>query len=151
MPYRRFPVTYNARPSLTLACVLGFWSLLILLVLSSGPAFAEWIKVVDNDQTGITVYADPMTVRRNGNLVKGWLLYDFKTIQTKTYAAFLSFTALSEIDCTEERTRQLALTNFSRNMGTGEVVYTGADEGKWYPVQPESVDRTLWKLACGKP
>ena len=148
---RRSPVTDYARPFLPLACVLGFWSLLILLVLSSGPAYAEWIKIVDNDQTGITVYADPMTVRRNGNLVKGWLLYDFKTIQTKTYAAFLSFTALSEIDCTEERTRQLALTNFSRNMGTGEVVYTGADEGKWYPVQPESVDRTLWKLACGKP
>ena len=141
---RRSPVTDNARPFLPLACV---WS---LLVLSSGPAFAEWIKVVDNDQTGITVYADPMTVRRNGNLVKGWLLYDFKTIQTKTYAAFLSFTALSEIDCTEERARQLALTNFSRNMGTGEVVYTGAAEGKWYPVPPESVDRTLWKLACGK-
>ena len=138
---RRSPVT----PFLTLACV---WSLLLL---SSGPASAEWVKIVDNDQIGITVYADPMTVRRNGNLVKGWLLYDFKTIQTKTSAAFLSFTALSEIDCTEERTRQLALTNFSRNMGTGEVVYTAADEGKWYPVQPESVDRTLWKLACGKP
>ena len=137
---RRSPVT----PFLTLACV---WSLLLL---SSGPASAEWVKIVDNDQIGITVYADPMTVRRNGNLVKGWLLYDFKTIQTKTSAAFLSFTALSEIDCTEERTRQLALTNFSRNMGTGEVVYTAADEGKWYPVQPESVDRTLWKLACGK-
>src|SRR4029077_4242280 len=138
MLYRRLPVTYNARPSLTLACVLGFWSLLIPLVLSSGPAYAEWIKIVDNDQTGITVYADPMTVRRNGNLVKGWLLYDFKTIQTKTYAAFLSFKALSEIDCAEERTRHFALTIFWRNMGPGEVVYPGEDKGKCSPFKQKS-------------
>ena len=31
-PFRRFPLTYFS----------GFWLLITLLVLSSGPAYAEW-------------------------------------------------------------------------------------------------------------
>ena len=36
--------TYNAGPffKLSLAYFLGFWSLITLLLLSSGPAYAEW-------------------------------------------------------------------------------------------------------------
>ena len=50
-PYRRVPlpcfVTYNAGSFLTqpLACVLGFWSLITLLFLSSAPAYAEWVAI----------------------------------------------------------------------------------------------------------
>ena len=30
---------------------------------------------------GYTVYADPDTIRRKGDLVKMWILFDFKTVQ----------------------------------------------------------------------
>jgi hypothetical protein len=136
---RRLPQTYFS----------GFMSLITLLVLSSSPVYAEWVAVsVDAADIGMTVYMDPDTIRHKGDLVKGWLLYDFKTAQTKTYGAFLSFKALSEFDCTEERTRQLAVTHFSGNMGRGKVVYTDSDQGKWHPVAPESIGQTVWKAAC---
>jgi len=55
-PYRRLPVhcsvTYNAGPflKLPLAYLSGFWSLITLLVLSSGPAYAEWVAVAGKEK-----------------------------------------------------------------------------------------------------
>ena len=85
-PHRHLPVqcsvTYNASPflKLPLAYLSGFWLLVTLLVLGSGSAYAEWVKISSND-TAI-YYADPEAIRRKGTLVKMWVLVDFKTIQT---------------------------------------------------------------------
>lgn len=73
-PFRRFPVhcaiMYNAGAlfTLPLTYVLSFGILLTLLV-SSGPAYAEWMSLGESD-AGTTVYADSATMRREGDLVK---------------------------------------------------------------------------------
>jgi hypothetical protein len=125
--------------------------LIILLFLSSSPVYAEWVAIVANGEAGVTVYVDPATIRRNSNLVKMWQLSDFKTAQTIVNDSYLSFKMLSEYDCAEERTRSLALTNFSRNMGAGKVIVSASDEGRWEPVRPDSIAERLWRFACGKP
>jgi hypothetical protein len=61
--------------------------LITLLLLSSGPVYAEWVLLNQNDQTGLTVYVDPDTIRRKGALVKMWILSDYKTVQTDVWAA----------------------------------------------------------------
>ena len=155
--YRRFPVpcsvTSNSDPflKLPLTYLLGFWLLITLLVLSSGPVYAEWELVSGDDEAGLTVYVDRDTIRRKGNLVKMWQLYDYKTVQTVAGDSLLSIQRYNEYDCTEERTRMLAYTWFSSNMGKGRVVYKTADEQQWEPVVPRSIDRALWKVACSKP
>ena len=157
-PYRRFPVSYsvtcNAGPSLKLplAYSWGFWLLITLLVLSSGSVHAEWVAVEKNNELAgiMTVYVDPDTIRRKGNLVKMWQLYDYKTIQTVAGDSLLSIKRYNEYDCTEERTRMLAYTWFSGNMGSGKVVYSTPDEQQWEPVIPRSINRTLWNVACSK-
>jgi len=121
-----------------------------LLVLSSSPAYAEWIKVSDSDEAGMTVYVDPATIRRTRNLVKMWQFYDYKTVQTVGGIGFLTVKEQWEFDCAEERRRVLALTEFSGNMGSGTVVYTNSEVGKWQPVAPSSIGQLLWKFACGK-
>ena len=123
---------------------------LTLLVLSSGPAYAEWVKVSDSDETGKTVYVDPATIRRNSNLVKMWQFYDYKTVQTVAGIGFLTVKEQWEFDCAEERSRVLALKEFSGNMGNGTVVYTNSQVGKWLPVMPGSMSHTVWKVACDK-
>jgi hypothetical protein len=138
-PYRSLLVTY----------LLGFWSLLILLLLSSGPAYAVWVLVNATDP-GMTVYADPDTIRRKGELVKMWSLYDFKTEQYVLGVLLLSSKGQIEYDCAGERLRGLAVAEFSGNMGKGTVVYTDSSEGKWVPVAPGGVDLALWTVACGK-
>ena len=140
---------FSIRPfrSLPLTCQLRFGSLLTLLLLSSGPAYAEWVPVSSTD-TGMTVYADPDSIRRKGALVKMWSLYDFKTEQYVRGVPLLSSKGQIEYDCEKERLRGLAVAEFSGNMGKGTMVYTDSSEGKWIPVAPIGVDQALWKVAC---
>jgi hypothetical protein len=125
--------------------------LIALLVLSTGPAYGEWIAIDQNTQLGLTTYFDPDTIRRTGDRVKMWVLHDFKTIQTIDGDSYLSIKGQREYDCAEERERAITFTQFSGNMGSGKVVLTALDERrKWEPVQPGSVGQTLWNFACDK-
>jgi hypothetical protein len=123
--------------------------LITLLFLSSDPAYAEWVVVGVSD-SGMTTYADPDTIRRKGNLVKMWYLYDFKTTQTILNKSYLSSRSQDEYDCTHDRHRALASTSFSGNMGSGKVRSSYSIKGKWEPVSPGTITQALWKVACEK-
>ena len=154
-PSRRLPVqcavTYHdgLLPKVPLTYSSGFWLLFTLLLLSSGPAYAEWMSLGASD-SGTTVYADPATIRREGDLVKMLVLFDFKTKQTKADVSFLSAKAHMEYDCAEQRFEGLAVTYFSGNMGNGALLDRSSSKGKWIRVTRDSLDQALWKLACGK-
>lgn len=128
--------------------------LITLVLLSSGPAYAEWVSVGEKVEEGLTVYTvylDPDTISRNGDVVKVWALMDFKTIQTEPLPPHLSVKSQREFDCTEERVRLLALTAFTGNMGSGNKVYSYSDsKDQGTPVEPGSVAQGLWKVACNK-
>ena len=124
--------------------------LVTIVVLSSAPAYAEWVKVGDGDEAGRTVYVNPATIRRNSNLVKMWQLYDYKTVQTVGGIRFLTAEEQWEFDCAEDRGRVVALKGFSSNMASGTMVYTNSEVGKWISVIPNSIGHIVWKIACGK-
>jgi hypothetical protein len=153
---------YHASPflRLPLAYCSGFWLLITLLVLSSVPAYAEWV-VVEKDYLlpGLqTVYVDPDTIRREGNLVAMWQLIDFKSMQGNAGMGpfgfgphrFLSTKTHKQFDCAGKRLRLLAFTEFSRGMGTGIPANGYVDSSNWLPVEPESINQALWGVACGK-
>ena len=124
--------------------------LIVLLVLNCGPVYAEWVEVSANKKAGVIAYADPGTIRRTGDLVKMWSLFDLHTTQTIGRNSYSSIKALQKYDCAEDRSRALAHTKFSGNMGHGKVVYSNSNEGTWAPIAPVSVGQELWKVACGK-
>jgi len=130
---------------------LSFFFLIVFLFLSTGLLHAEWELVSGNDSVKLTVYVDRDTIRRNGNLVTMWQLHDYKTVQTVAGDSLLSIQRHNEYDCTEPRTRMLAYTWFSSNMGRGRVVYKTSEAQPWTSVVPGSIDQTLWKVACSKP
>jgi hypothetical protein len=134
---------------LPLAYFLILGSLIMLLLLSSGPVYAEWVALGEGDSE-TTVYVDPDTIRRKGDLVKVWELYDFKPIRTVVGDSYFSSKAQIENDCAEERRRTLAFTWFSGNMGSGKVVFSESHEGRWAPVAPDTIGLMLWTFACGK-
>lgn len=124
--------------------------LIMLLALSGGPAYAEWVEVSANKKAGVIAYADPDTIRRKGDLVKMWSLFDLTPTQTVGGNSYLSIKAQQSYDCAEDRSRALAYTKFSGNMGHGAEVSRVFEEQQWKPVAPMSVGQELWKVACGK-
>jgi hypothetical protein len=115
--------------------------------------YAEWVDVggkVEKGLTVYTVYVDPTTIRRNGDVVTLWALFDFKTIQSIVGGPWLSSKTQRQFDCIEERVRLLGFMTFTGNMGSGEPVYSNSEESKWEPVAPDSIDRKLWEVACSK-
>jgi hypothetical protein len=139
---------------LPLAYLSGFWPLITLLFLSTVPVYAEWVAVEkDYLAPGLqTVYVDPDTIRREGNLVTLWQLIDFKWGQGNGRGAhrFSSTESHKQFDCAEKRIRFLAFTEFSRHMGTGIAANGYVDKDNWLPVEPESINRALWEIACGQ-
>ena len=125
------------------------WSFFALLVMFVGEVYAEWV-LVEPSNDGVAVYVDPNTIRRKGDRVMVWFLFDFKTVKTVGSISFLSYKQQREFDCAEELTREIASTDFSDNMGRGKVVARNSNEDRWRPVQPNSVGRALWKAACSK-
>ena len=99
-----------------------------------------------------TVYVDPDSIRREGNLVTLWQLIDFKWMQGNSRGPhrFFSTKTHKQFDCAEERLRLLAFTQFSHRMGTGIPADGYVDQGNWIPVEPESINQALWEMACGK-
>ena len=122
----------HVRPFLTLPLAL-----ITLLVLRSEPASAEWVGIGDNN-AGMTVYVNPDTIRRKGDLVKMWSLYDYKNIEMIAGRSSLSTRIQYELDCAEERFRLHAYARFSGNMGSGTVVYSDPNISNWEPVAPQS-------------
>ena len=136
------------------AYVLGFWALVALLFLSTVPAHAEWVAVEkDYLLPGLqTVYVDPDSIRREENLVTMWQLIDFTWMQgnPRGPTRFLSAKTHKQFDCAGQRLRLLAYTEFSRHMGTGIAADGYVDKDNWFPVESESMNHALWKVACGK-
>jgi hypothetical protein len=132
----------------------GLCSLIIFLFLRSIPAYAEW-EAVEKDYLlpGLqTVYVDPESIRREGNLVTIGQLIDFRWMQGNPRGPhrFLSTKTHKQFDCVEKRVRLLAFTEFSRGMGTGMPRDGYFDKDNWLPVEAESISHALWEAACGK-
>jgi hypothetical protein len=134
--------------------LIGLWTLITALFMSTVPASAEWVAVEkDSLLPGFqTVYVDPDTIRREGNLVKIWQLTDFKWMQgsARGPARFLSTKIHKQLDCQGKWVRLLEYTEFSLQMGTGIRVDGLVDKDRWLPVESESINDALWQLACGK-
>ena len=120
----------------------------LMLLVTAGAASAEWTRAGGSDE--FIQYVDRATIRRKGNLVKMWDLKDYKTVRTVAGDSYLSDKAQQEYDCKEEKKRVLAFTNFSGQMGSGKVVYSDNDPGKWVPIYPGSNGEMLWEIACWK-
>jgi len=131
------------------------WLLCIILAFITGPVYADWVMVekpypVRELQT---LYVDPATIHREGNLVTIWQLTDFRWMQGGPRATprFLSTTTRKQFECTDKRLRLLAYTEFSHRMAAGIASNGYVDKDIWLPVEPDSINHALWEIVCGQP
>lgn len=103
------------------------------------------------------VYYDPQTIRRGGDRVTLWQLTDYKMMQGNAPFGvfmpsphrFFSTKTQKEVDCTLNRVRFLASSEFSQHMGTGTHNAVLIELGDGQPVEPGSINQALWEVACG--
>ena len=117
----------------------------LMLVMTATAASAEWTRVGETDE--FVKYVDIATIRRNGNLVKMWVLQDFKRLQKEGHFSDIS---LMEYDCSEERGRFFAYSIYDGKMGGGRSLRTSDGPLRWSQIFPNSIGETQWKIACGK-
>src|SRR5918993_5596997 len=86
------------------------------IVVSSGPAYAEWVAVGPSAEDE-TVYINPETIRRKGELVEVWVMWDRKLAKQvpNTTSYYSSIRDLQQYNCQEARYRFLATAWFSGN------------------------------------
>ena len=126
------------------------FSLLALLLLSVESAHAEWVTVTRNDEKRFIIYANPDSIRRNGELVKMWELWDYALEQTYSGHPYLSLKRHAEYDCKGKRARNLSVTTYTGNMGNGTLGFHSNKEEAWSPVAQGTINDELWEYACGK-
>lgn len=121
-------------------------SILVLLLLSTS-AWAEWTLVGGNDE--VKVYVDRATVAENGNTVRIWALFDYATAQQwSDYLTYWSRKTQAEFDCAKAQQHTQTSLLHRERMGGGESVYTVPAGTSWRPVAPGSIDEVLWRFAC---
>ncbi len=126
----------------------------VCLLMTCSASWAEWKFTGSTKSGSYTAYHEKSTIRKNGSIVKMWIMWDFSVIQTDTLGdKYLSQKVLVAYDCRSETSAAISIVQFSDSMGNGVVVYTGSRKENaldWTPVVPNSIDEAEWQIACGK-
>ena len=100
--------------------------LILLLACASNSVMAAWVMVGESED-GMIAYANPATIRKSGNNVKMWIIYDYKTAQADPFGGtkpYMSTKIQHEYDCKGEQIRVLAASLHTGNMGKGDMIYS---------------------------
>ena len=125
--------------------------LFLLIVLNTGPAYAEWVWISSaQSDGGYDVYVDRSTIRRKGDVVRIRVLYDYKTIHLSSGFPYLSNRTELQSNCAAALQRRIEVIWFSDHMAEGSEVFTASLESKWSPIPPRSIAQSLFRVACSK-
>lgn len=120
-------------------------TVLMLLLLTTGSAWAEWVKVdeaIEGDK-----YIDPATIRKDGDIRRVWEILDLK--KRNKYGQS-SIRTRVEYDCKQERYNILSLTTHSKSMAQGSIIDNGNFVPNWVDIPPGSVSSNLIKIICSR-
>jgi hypothetical protein len=122
---------------------------LLLLAAASGNATAEWNKVTELEAGSL--YVEPASIQRNGDVVKMRSLYDLNSaiVSKANGKPYASQNLQGEYDCRKAQWRPLDFSWHSERMGEGKMVEHLSDTFRWEPIPAGTGVEMLWKLACG--
>jgi len=124
-------------------------ALLLALLLLSGSSFAAWTPAGNTDK--ITIYSDPASIRKQGNVVKMWAIIEPKIPSEDQGKTIQSIKIPFEFNCKQERSRLTGMMTYEGKMGSGALITSETDlQYNWAPVSPGSPEEVLSKIACAK-
>lgn len=117
--------------------------LLCLLALVAVPAWAEWVKVAESNDA--TIYVDPATIRKDGDLRTVWTVHDLKE---KGKSGEMSRRALEAHDCKEARYRTLSYSLYPEPMSGGQLLRTNDYVSRWTVSVPDTPPWDIARFVC---
>ena len=120
-------------------------TLLLALLLVTGSAWAEWVRVSGNDAADI--YIDPATIRIDGGLRRVWEVQDLKQ---RHKDGELSRRTRNEYDCKQERYKTLSISEHSGPMASGTTLISGIPNSSWRDIPPGSIGEAVLKIVCAQ-
>jgi len=122
--------------------------ILMVLILISTPAAAEWTMIQTGDNEN--VYVDFDSLQKQGNLVTVSTLNDYNFKQQKNELS-TQFTELH--DCKLKKFKALSLSYYSENMAKGNVIGASSfnePEIAWSDVVKYSVGELKANIICSR-
>ncbi len=121
---------------------------LLLLVLSAGPAWADWLKVVSTETDDF--YISTEQSKKFGANLTVWVLRDHRSVRYGKHGAYLSSKDQIEIDCSARRLRLLYSSDHPEAMGQGRFIDSNHGPMSWNSVDPRSTLNRIVSLACAR-
>jgi hypothetical protein len=117
-----------------------------LLIFLTGSV---WAAVWDNlgvTQDGVWVI-DHSTIRKDALNRKVWIAVNL--FKAGDFGA-MSIRSKVEINCKDERIRELSIDYFSKTLITGDILYSLTPQAPWSEIPPDSIYWKLLKVVCAK-
>ena len=112
------------------------------------PDRADWTNV-STDENGFSIYADPTTIKKMGNRIKMWVLFDYRKARYDTGDKVMSIMRHEEYNCKDSQSRLLYISKHSGRFAEGKVVYLNdIPFNRWVSVVPGSRFEDLFRYAC---
>jgi hypothetical protein len=112
-------------------------------LIAASAATADWVAVGETPQA--TIYIDPETIRKDGDLRKVWGIQDMKE---RDEDGERSRRFREEYDCSGSRKRFLSATTHTDPMAAGKVVNTISEPSPWSEIKPGTFAEDALKLVC---
>ena len=128
-------------------------AIIVLGLVFSGNAFAEWVYITNGsiNDNGINIkldkYFENASIKKKGSYTYAWTLISF---DRKTKYGERSILSYQKIDCDLMRKKDVQVITKSGSMGKGQIIETYNDVGDWKAALPgTSIEIELNKI-CSK-
>jgi hypothetical protein len=108
-------------------------------------------RSVANDGSWAT-FASTHQLKRSGQIVTGWIRYEYAEPQTGQGNPYMSAVEKQEYDCKKQQTRNLLAIYYSANniQGTEETEEADPKAAPWSAIVPGTREETNFTWACGQ-
>ena len=129
----------------------------ILIALIPLTSFAKWTYMAKNDSATddqpFSIYMDLKAIRKDGNLVKVWVLNDHAEREAGDLS-YMSMILHQEYDCTDKKVRTLSWALYTGPMGEGEAILSSpvpapdAILEPWEYITSGTIEEVILDRAC---
>jgi len=121
---------------------------ILLLVMCSGPASADWLKVFSTEHDDFYLASEQS--KKFGSNITVWVLRDHLAVRYGKHGAYQSSKDQMEVDCQQRRIRLLYSSDHPKAMGAGQFIDSLHGPMSWNAVDPRSTLNRIVSFACAR-